>query len=497
MERIFVDEKRFVDEFGRHRIFNGVNYSDKGAERMCLIQNEEFMELTIRKFSQCGWNIVRLGIPWAAIEPNPNEYDEEYIDKIVTVMDLCEKYGIYVYIDMHQDLFSGAADERCGDGAPEWASLRGTKKPRKSKLVWATGYFWDKGVHNCFDNFWADTKVNGVGLQTYFINMWCHLAERIKDHPALLGFDLFNEPFPGSDGGKIFRKLILNLSKTVITDRRCNKPWLLKQLMTGNAHRVLEPFDDVTLFRKVTKAGDELVKKFDEGVYSKFINRLAIAIRNVTDKGIIIVESCYYTNIGIPFFMPPVNYDGEREKQLCYSPHVYDLSAESPAYNYASNSRVWSIFEEKKITQDKWNVPIIVGEWGSFVREGDKWLDHIDFLSDKFDENQWSQTYYTFFPEFMLVNMGDKLINRIVKPYPQAVCGKIKKYKYDRENKIFTLEFVQDREFEVPTVVFAHKEIESIKTDGEYEIISAGKNGGSRIEIKTTVGTHKVVVKFK
>ena len=174
------------------------------------------------------------------------------------------------------------------------------------------------------------------------------LAEKVKDHPALLGFDLFNEPYPGSDGGKIFRKLILNLSKTVITDKRCNKPWLIKQLVTGNAHRVLEPFEDPDLFRKVTKAGDELQRKFDEEVYSKFINRLSKAVRNVTDKGIIIVESCYYTNLGIPFCMPPVNYDGVREDQFCYSPHGYDLTVDTPTYDYASNSRVWSILKRKK-----------------------------------------------------------------------------------------------------------------------------------------------------
>lgn len=495
MERIFVDGKRFVDEYGRHRIFNGVNYSDKVAERWCLIHDEEYMDLTIRRFKQCGWNIVRLGIPWAAIEPKPNQYNEKYIDKVEMVLNLCEKYGIYVFVDMHQDLFGGSADARGGDGAPEWACLRGTKKPRNSKLVWATGYFWDKGVHNCFDNFWADAKVNGVGLQTYFINMWCHLAERVKDHPALLGFDLFNEPYPGSDGGKIFKKLILNLSKTVVTDKRCNKPWLIKQLVTGNSHRVLEPFDDPSLFRKVTKAGDELQRKFDEEVYSKFINKLSKAIRNVTDKGIIIVESCYYTNLGIPFCMPPVNYDGKREEQLCYSPHGYDLTVDTPTYDYASNSRVWSIFEEKKRTQEKWNVPIIVGEWGGFW-DGDRWLDHLDFLLGKFDENQWSQAYYTFFDSFFKTDY-DKVLKRIVRPVPQAVCGKIEKYRHDKENNEFTLEFTQEREYDVPTVIYAHKEIESIETDGEYKVIPLGRDNASTIEIRTNPGSHKVKVKFK
>ena len=79
--------------------------------------------------------------------------------------------------------------------------------------------------------------------------MWKHVAERFKNHPALFGFDLMNEPFPGTDGGKVFRKLIMSIAKTVLTDKRCKKLWMLKQLITGNAIKCLEPFNDPTLFR--------------------------------------------------------------------------------------------------------------------------------------------------------------------------------------------------------------------------------------------------------
>lgn len=51
--------------------------------------------------------------------------------------------------------------------------------------------------------------------------------------------------------------------------------------------------------------------------------------------------------------------------------------------------------------------------------------------------------------------------------------------------------------FDVPAVIYAHKEIESIEADGEYEIVSLGKNGGSRIEIRTNIGNHKVTIKLK
>lgn len=498
MDRIIVNGRRFVDNYGRHRIFNGVSICDKGCiipkdkrARSYFTKSPEYWSGIIRKLSEDGFNIIRLGVTWDAIEPEPNVYDEEYIDVIQDFADLCAKNGIYFFIDMHQDLYSGL--DKVGDGAPKWACLTGDAKVKPIKYVWATGYFWHKEIHNCFDNFWADEKVNGIGLQTYFINMWLHLVERFKDHPALFGFDLFNEPYPGTDGGKVFKKLILNLTKTVLTDNRCKKGWMIKQLVTGNSTRVLEPFSDPSLFRKVTKAGDELVKKFDEGPYSAFVNRLTKAIRSVTDKGVIFMEGCYYTNIGIPFSAPPITYDGKREPNLCYSPHTYDLTVDTPAYDYASNSRVWSIFEVQKNTQERLNIPMLIGEWGGFSI-GTKWLKHIEYLLEKFDENQWSHTYYAFQPEFYLYDLP--IMKSLIRPAPIAVCGKINKYSHNRENNTFEMSFIQEREYEVPTVIYAHKEIKSIETDGEYKIIPLNKSGKSKIELKTGIGEHKIKVSF-
>lgn len=493
MNKIVVDGKKFVDEFGRQRIFNGVNYCDKGdftqwgGSKTYRLNGDENSEKTVCRLSENGFNIIRLGVTWSAIEPEPNKYNEEYIDRIEAFANLCEKYGIYFILDMHQDLYGGPSD-----GAPYWACLTDGVDFKPTRFVWAEGYFWRKSVHNCFDNFWANKKYNGIGIQTRFLNMWAHLAERFKDHPALFGFDLFNEPFLGSDGGKVFKKLILNLAKTVITDKRCKKLWMIKQLVSGNAIRVLEPFNDPTLFRKVTKAGDELVRKFDEEVYSEFISRAARTIRNVTDNGIIIMENSYYSNLGIPYCAKAVNYDGEREKNLCYTPHAYDLMVDTPAYKYASNSRVWSIFEEQKRAQERLNVPLLVGEWGGHS-DGSEWLSHIDFLLDKFDENQWSHTYWSFYQEMF----DSPIIGSLVRPAPVAVCGEIVKYSFDRNKNLFTLEFNQDSYFDVPTELFAHREVESIETDGRYEIIPLKNGKQSTVKIYTDKGNHKIRIKFR
>lgn len=491
MLKIKTSGKRFIDSTGRQRIFNGMNLCEKGRYIDGIPERQyafDFSEELISTLSKNGFNLVRLGMTWDAVEPEPGKYSEENLDKIQKVADLCEKYGIYFYLDMHQDLYSGAP-ATAGDGAPEWACMTGGAKFTPTKFVWAEGYFWGKAVHRAFDNFWTNREYNGIPLQTYYCNMWKHVAERFKDHPALFGFDLLNEPFPGSDGGKVFRKLIASVAKTVITDKRCKKLWMLKQLVTGNAIRVLEPFNDPTLFRKVTSAGDELIRKFDTGAYSQFINRTARAVREVTDNGIIIMENSYYSNLGIPYSAPAVSYDGKREEQLCFAPHAYDLMVDTPAYKYASNSRVGSIFDEHRRSQERLNVPVIVGEWGG-QSEGTDWLYHIDYLLDKFDCNHWGQTYWAYY-EGLLEN---PIMGSLIRTAPVAVCGEIEKYWLDREKNIFTLEYNQDKEYELPTEIYVHKAAKSIECDGEYVLESLGDNGAAMLKITAKPGKHKVII---
>ena len=50
-----------------------------------------------------------------------------------------------------------------------------------------------------YDHFWAnDPGPGGVGLQDRYAAAWRHVAARFRDAPGVQGFDLFNEPFPGS-----------------------------------------------------------------------------------------------------------------------------------------------------------------------------------------------------------------------------------------------------------------------------------------------------------
>jgi endoglycosylceramidase len=484
MDKITTQNMRFVDQHGRERIFNGVNICDKGRFNG---KNYEYVtkwdDDRLDRLAENGVNLIRLGTTWDAIEPEPGKYNDEYIDALVGLADRCAEHKMYFYLDMHQDLYSGF-DGLAGDGAPKWACLTKGAVPQPTKFVWAEGYFWGRAVQNAFDAFWNNEKVEGKGLLEYFADMWAHLASRFKDHPALFGFDMLNEPYPGTDGGKIFRRLILNLIWVTLTDKRINKIELIKTALSKNPIRVLD-FYTGDVLRSITKSCDNIVKDFDLNRYSPFLNRTSEAIRNVTDEGILFVDNNYYSNTGIPSFTPPITVNGKVDEKQCFGPHAYDFMVDTELYKFASNSRVGSIFEEHRRAQERLGIPVVVGEWGG-NSEGTEWLPHIEYLLALFDSYKWSFTYW----EHTAYLYNAPLKKTLQRPFPTAVCGEIVSYKHNRANKCFTLIWEQDKEYDVPTEVFVPFEAKRILTDGDYSL------DGTVLKINGKVGHNELLINF-
>ena len=116
------------------------------------------------------------------------------------------------------------------------------------------------------------------------------IRDSFADHPALFGFDMLNEPFLGSDGGKLFKKLISTAVGTVIGDKRVKCFKLVGDFLNKQRRDEVKYLEQITgdVLKDVTrKAGYEYVRKFDIEKYSPFINKVSTAIREVTDKGIL------------------------------------------------------------------------------------------------------------------------------------------------------------------------------------------------------------------
>lgn len=489
MNKIFASEKRLVDEFGRERIFNGMNVCDKGVYNSSTKKRDYgtlWTKGTAKKMRKAGINLIRLGLIWDAVEPEKGKYNKEYIDFMKGILDECEAAGIYVYLDMHQDLYSGFGDG-CGDGAPAWATLTEKYKYKKEKVVWAEGYFFSRAVHKAFDNFWDNKKIDSKGVQDIYAEMWSYLVDELGNHPAVMGYDMMNEPFPGKDGGKVFKKIIGGLVKTTLFDKSISKIKLISMALSNeNRPRVLDLYGGEQL-RKITKGADELIKNFDIKKYSPFLSNVSSQIRKKDKDKILIMENSYYSNLGIPYsaLVPVVN--GKADSNVIFAPHAYDFMVDTPSYKYASNERIKAIFDEHKRSQDRLGIPVIVGEWGGYT-EGNEWFHHIKFLLELFDKNHWSQTYWTYFDGIIESELFDDVL---IRPYPIAVTGKIDEYCHNREENSFTLSYTQDKDFEQLTEIFVPKEISTIETDGEYEISS------DILKLKTGIGNHSIKIIFK
>ncbi|MBQ7739887.1 MAG: cellulase family glycosylhydrolase [Eubacterium sp.] len=485
MERITTEKLRFVDESSRTRIFNGMNIDDK------LIDQKEFRynldENFFKKYKSRGLDIIRLAVTWQNLEPEMGKYNEGYLKSIDSIFALAEKYEVYILLDMHQDIYSGNGGKSVGDGAPEWAVITDGAKPRMPVFVWADGYFFGRWVHNSFDHFWNNDCVNGKGLQDCYCELWQMLAKRYGDSPALFGFDLMNEPFPGSDSKRMFARLVGGVAKTIMFNKKVNRPKFFKSAVKGDTRTLLDCIGGDVIRDAVHKV-DPLSAQFDYKKYSPFLNKTATAIREITDNGIIMMEQSYICNSGVRQSAPPIKVNGKREPNQCFGPHSYDFAVDTPLYQYANASRVKAFFNEMYNTQMRLGVPCIVGEWGGCSDNNDtSWFPHAFELLDYFDEKQWGQMYWCYHDE----PLDAALMDMLCRTHPVAVAGTIEKYGYDRENKIFTLKFNADKKGE--TIIFVHK---PFTCDTKHKVIESYENGASLVSFKTDAGEHEIEIKI-
>ena len=203
---------RFVDSFGRQVILSGINKVNK--DPLMNYTDNDSVE-AYEQFSKWGFNCIRLGMAWDGVEPEPGKYDEQYLDKVEERVNWAARNGIYVLLDMHQDLYGVSFGEgtRMGDGAPEWATIT-ENQPHLTGEIWSDSYLISPAVQKAFDNFWANTPASdGVGIQDHYAKMWQHVARRFASNPSVIVYDIMNEPFNGTAGTIIVPQILSEYAK--------------------------------------------------------------------------------------------------------------------------------------------------------------------------------------------------------------------------------------------------------------------------------------------
>jgi endoglycosylceramidase len=183
-----------VDSHGRVVVVHGFNLVDKVAPYEPAVGG--FGESDARFLQRHGFNAVRLGVIPEAVEPRPGHFDDDYLRSIRRTEQLLARHGIRSLLDFHQDLYN---EKFQGEGLPAWM-IDDDGLPVVPKAGFPGNYFLMPALQRAFANLWANAPgPGGVGLGTRYIQLVHHVATFFHDVPGLLGYDIFNEPFPGSD----------------------------------------------------------------------------------------------------------------------------------------------------------------------------------------------------------------------------------------------------------------------------------------------------------
>jgi endoglycosylceramidase len=204
------------DRYGRVVILHGVNavYKHPPYELYDAPGKPwDFSAADAAKIASLGFDVVRLGIVWAGLEPGkagsnnpaictPGKPDEPthldtsvldaYLARVKRTVDLLGRYHVYTLLDMHQDLYSQVLG---GEGAPAWAVCTDGLQARHPPGRWSRAYS-TPAVQAAFENFWNNDVVGD--LQGHYDRVWSAVAAYFARDPWILGYDPFNEPFAQS-----------------------------------------------------------------------------------------------------------------------------------------------------------------------------------------------------------------------------------------------------------------------------------------------------------
>ena len=131
---------------------------------------DRFFDTFIRSFisepdfaflKECGVNVLRVPFNYRLFidDQNPSEYKKEGLLYLDYLMDFCEKYEIYLLLDLHT---------APGGQNPDWHSDNNTGIPQ----------FWHYKV-----------------FRDQIVALWGYIAEHYNEKEYLLGYDVLNEPY--------------------------------------------------------------------------------------------------------------------------------------------------------------------------------------------------------------------------------------------------------------------------------------------------------------
>lgn len=428
-----------TDASGRTVILNGLNHVNKNKSDGYLNVNDEEL---FKKFKSWGFNCIRYGIIWDGLEPEPGKINEAYLKEIDKRVKWAEENGIWLMLDMHQDLYGQAFS----DGAPAWATLT-NDAPHYKGNIWSEAYLISPAVQNAFDNFWKNTPAtDGIGIQDHYINAWKVVADRYKNAPSVLGFDIMNEPFPGTQAQEVMGNLLTSAASMVydMSGMMPSESEIMATLSSpyGKAE-ALSYVSSRSNYQKVLNGMQASVASFEQGALSDFYQKVRDAIRSVNSTQMIILEHSYFCNLGLKSSVKtPIDTNGKPDQLCIFAPHGYDLVTDSELVSSPASERVDVIFEALFESGKEKALPTIVGEWGAFYMGNNKYINPAKQIISHIESNLGGQTYWCYWDGIE----SQDYFPVVSRTYPMRTAGTLKTYQNDFENKQYTMQWDTDKE---------------------------------------------------
>jgi endoglycosylceramidase len=329
-----------------------------------------------------GFNAVRLGVIYKAVEPEPGVYDDAYLDRIRSTVDVLAAHGVVALLDFHQDMYN---ERFQGEGWPDWAVMD-DGLPAQPASGFPNNYLLMPALQHAFDHFFA----NDGALQDRYAAAWAHVAARFRDAPNVLGYDLLNEPWPGS------------------TWQDCINP-------TG------------------CPANDAKLEAFDR--------RVLTAIRAVDPRGLVWHEPFVLFNQGAGTSVKALD-----DPNVGFSFHDYCLSAEQPRSDQACAKSDDLVFQHALDRVASTKEALLLTEFGA--TEAKSVLTPMVERADR-TMVSWTEWHYCGCDDPTTSGPGDKqaivldpakppagdnlkavTLDQLVRPYPQVVAGTPESWSY-------------------------------------------------------------------
>ena len=370
---------RLTDRQGRVLTLRGWNVEDKanrGEKALSAVTERHFRDLRAH-----GFDFARLLVFWDDLEPRRGHYSEAYLRRIERILDWAQRYRVKVLIDAHQDVFGPAFGHR---GIPEWATRTDGLPFRPHPGDWFAEYF-EPAVQRAFTHLYDDPD-----LRRAQAGAWRVLAGRFAHHPAVIGYDLINEPMGEPKEGE-----------------------------------------------DLATAADRIEREQLTPMY----NRLADAVRSADRDAWLFVEPTPIVGEGVPTGLGRVD-----DPKVVYAPHFYNTAMEAGA-DYDPDAGWIEAYERAVVAYPKrYKVPVVVGEWGPLNTS----LPHMrQFYGDAMASlarytSGWAGYVWCYGGGYCAVDdSGAFRANKelTVEPYAVSVAGTVRSASYDPRAGVYRLAY--------------------------------------------------------